>query len=214
MAICLTFDDGCPSHFEWVGELLREYHFQATFFLNGKVILNTGWENFLGLRDFEIGNHLYRHQDFVIESGFRRSTMKMQEWLLEHGFGRATSLAYPGFHVDDMRISAAESMGFEVARGGIGTICPTGGIGPLFDIDKHSRWNIPCTYAMGRNFGFTDFIESDSFKDGSIFVLHGFDDDEPMSIGWNDFRRLLDFLADTGYPVLGLTQLWRSVSED
>lgn len=129
----LTFDDAVSNHANFVGPLLRQYGFGATFYIaeypgpgDGTDLFETDkrqymtWEQIRSLdaAGFEIGNHTGHH---TIMRGLDEGTMAteldfIENRCREHHIPRPTTFAYPCGEYDTAAIALLKQRGFRLAR--------------------------------------------------------------------------------------------------
>ena len=223
--VVLTFDDGCKSHATFVGPLLKQYGFGATFyiteglnFLHNKDAFMT-WGEVRGLHDagFEIGNHTKQHRNVSHQSAeeLQADIQHIDKRCEAYGIPRPTTFCYPGYSYSDGAVNVLAEHGFQFARRGVAPEFPynsEGGRGPAYNPTVHHPLLIPTTGASGPNWGFDDFTWAlAQAKDGNMAVLtfHGVPDLEhpwvhtPREV----FEGYMEHLAQNGYTVIAVRDL-------
>lgn len=227
--VILTFDDGILSHLDFARPLLREYGFNATFFISGHFIEEVRRKGFVKWDDlhkfhnegFELGNHFNEHM-FASEESDKR-VIEHITWV-EHkmaklGLPKPVSLSYPGFNRNSRTMDLVRRMKYKYARGGCEKVTPyheyqEGAFGGGYDHAWDNQFNVPCSL-FGKKFGYNEFVESLSkIKESEmgVYCIHGFTGDghiggaldEFSDISKEDFERCLDHLYVNDYKVIAL----------
>ncbi|MFP6645407.1 MAG: polysaccharide deacetylase family protein [Candidatus Latescibacterota bacterium] len=227
--VCLTFDDGVRSQYDFVAPLLETIGFGATFyiseglrFLEDKSCYMT-WEEVsdLDTRGFEIGNHTRAHKNVTEQTGeelmddIRHIDARCEEF----GIREPTTFCYPGYSNSPEAVDVLRRRGFEFARRGTDpdyTCHREGGRGPAYDPAIHQPLLIPTTGAAGPHYSYDDFrLSVDQALDGRICVLtlHGVPDlDHPWVHTKPDtFEAYVRYLSDNDCTVISLGDLNRYV---
>ena len=223
--VVLTFDDGCKSQATFVGPILKQYNFGATFyiteglnFLSNKQAYMT-WEEVRGLHDagFEIGNHTRHHRNVATQPAkeLKEDLQFIDRQCETYGISQPTTFCYPGYNYNDAAVQVVEEHGFQFARRGIAPEFPydsEGGRGPAYNPTLHHPLLIPTTGASGPNWTFDDFTWAlEQATDGNVCVLtfHGVPDVEHPWVHTepDTFERYMTYLAENGYTVIALRDL-------
>jgi peptidoglycan/xylan/chitin deacetylase (PgdA/CDA1 family) len=112
--LCLTFDDGYESVFDYAFPVLKKYNIPATIFINPDFVgqrntwdVNIGWLKFnhlswiqileLNSNGWEIGSHGLTHRDLTRLDGFQlMEELKSSKTLIENKIKkRVNSISYP-----------------------------------------------------------------------------------------------------------------------
>lgn len=125
--VVLTFDDAVSNHATFVGPLLKQYGFGATFyvcefppdFATNKQQYMT-WEQIRGLADagFEIGNHTGRHT-LVPQLGnaeLQEEIAYIERRCKEYGIPKPVTFCYPGCRVSPEALPVLRKCGYQFAR--------------------------------------------------------------------------------------------------
>ncbi|MBL8176856.1 MAG: polysaccharide deacetylase family protein, partial [Bryobacterales bacterium] len=154
--VVLTFDDAVMSHRTFVGPLLRELGFRATFFVTHRWMPDKA--NFMTWMDiaelhamgFEIGNHSWTHADFSTPRGASRLEAELS--LVEYELNRVkvpkpVSFAWCGNTFGPESMAVLTKCGYKFARRGGAPEVEYGKIvvGPALDVTKHHPLLIPTT---------------------------------------------------------------------
>jgi hypothetical protein len=227
--VVLTFDDGILSHLDFARPLLREYGFNATFFISGHFIEETRRKGFVKWDDlhkfhnegFELGNHFNEHM-IASEETDERAAAHIK-WIevkfASLGLPKPVSLSYPGFNRNAKTMEIARKMGYMYARGGCEKETSyhdyqEGAFGGGYDYAWDNQFNVPCSL-FGKKFGHNEFVESLSKikeREMGVYCIHGFTGDghiggaldEFSDISKEDFDRCLDYLYVNDYKVIAL----------
>ncbi|MDP4206664.1 MAG: polysaccharide deacetylase family protein [Bacteroidota bacterium] len=125
--VVLTFDDAVSNHYSFVGPLLKEYGFGATFYIcefppdfekDKKQYLTWGQIKALSDMGFEIGNHTGHHtgvtelskEDLIKELDF------IDKRCIENSIPIPTTFAYPGCGVNPELLPTLKEHGIIFAR--------------------------------------------------------------------------------------------------
>lgn len=225
----LTFDDGYRSHFDFVHPLLKEYGFNATFFICGAFIVNEEtqcerlymtWSEVKKLHEngFEIGNHLWKHVNMCRFSNNQLIDYIriLDEKLISIGVPRSKTFCYPGFHTDGRIIQLVKDSGFRFARSGCGKTrdfydYQSGGFGSGFDKLKDDRHDVNCSFVFGHKYNADNFIEDIgkiAESETAILCFHDFEPDMlPVNISVDDFAKILEFLKYNKYQTLNFSEI-------
>jgi peptidoglycan/xylan/chitin deacetylase (PgdA/CDA1 family) len=221
--VVLTCDDAVKSHRTFVGPLLRDLGFRASFFVTHRWMDDA--ENFMTWREiaelhelgFEIGNHAWTHSDYSTPRGASHlaGELALTNRELEIvGVPKPASFAWcgNGFGPESLRILRNE--GFRFARRGISPEAPYGKmqLGPAFDPAAHDPLLIPTTGDAYPDWTF-DYFETviAQAKEGRAVVLqfHGVPD---RAHPWvhtppEMFRRYMEHLKAKQFRVIALRDL-------
>ncbi len=221
--VVLTLDDAVKSHRTFVGPLLKEFNFGASFFVTHAWMSDA--KNFMTWRDiaelhemgFEIGNHAWTHGNYSTPRGashFAGELALTENELKKVGVPRPVSYAWCGnaFGPEAFRILA--ETGFRFARRGAQPEVPYGKlqIGAAFDPATHHPLLIPTTgdaYPDWTPDHFQKVLAE--AKDGRAVILqfHGVPD---VAHPWvhtppENFRRYMGYLRDHKFRVIALRDL-------
>ncbi len=231
--VVLTFDDGNKSDRTFVGPLLKEYGFGATFFINkegsfaGDTEKYLSWEDVRWLHEagFEIGNHTANHPDIrkLSKAEFAAELEAIEEGCVEHGIPRPVSFCYPGYHSSREAVEVIEERGYLFARRGVAPEFPAsdhGDRGPAYNPNEDHPLLVPTTGASGPNWNkFEDFVSIvNQANDGQIAVLTFHGVPTPMHPWVNTdpqvFRRYMDYLRDNDFTVIAMRDLAKYVNPE
>lgn len=221
--VVLTFDDAVKSHRTFVGPLLKELGFRATFFVSHRWMPDTA--NFMTWADiaelhamgFEIGNHSWTHADFSTPRNASRLEAELS--LVEYELNRVkvpkpTSFAWCGNTFGPEAIEVLRRCGYKLARRGGAPEVEYGKIvvGPALDVKKHHPLLIPTTGDGYPDWTFEHFrnVIAEA-KEGRIVVLqfHGVPDTAHPWVHTPPemFRRYMAHLKSEGFTTLALGDL-------
>jgi peptidoglycan/xylan/chitin deacetylase (PgdA/CDA1 family) len=228
--VCLTFDDGLQSHYDFVRPLLKKNNLKGTFFITDNKTLwsvNTtpvdereGAMNIECLKKlesdgFEIGNHTVTHPNLktTYDKLIREEVQEMTNKLQAYGLKKPTTFCYPSYHSDSRVQGVLRSMGFKFAR--------TGYVeqdSPLnFEPDKREKvyyytpqeadkMSIKSTGIFNDTYGFTHFVaDVEKMPVGSvgIFTFHGF-----AKQSWADeFTKIVGYIVENNIKTINFEDL-------
>jgi len=127
--VVLTFDDAEISHYTNVADLLKEFGFDATFFVcefpsrnpdEKKEYMNWNQIQELHKKGFEIGNHTGHHKNVTKLSPeeIDKEIAFIEEKCAEFKIPKPISFAYPGNRYDTVSQSILKKRGYKYARVG------------------------------------------------------------------------------------------------
>lgn len=218
--VVLTFDDSVQSHRDFVGPLLQELGFGATFFVTH--LWMDDIENFMAWSDigelhemgFEIGNHSWTHANFSSPKNAARLAGELalvENELAQVGVPKPVSFAWCGNGFGPEARTILEQAGYRFARRGMQPEVPYGSNvpGPLYDPLTHDPLLIP-TGGDGYPEWTLDHFKQvvDRARGGKIVVLqfHGVPD---VAHPWvhtpqDRFREYMEYLNAEGFNVIAL----------
>ena len=218
--VVLTLDDAVKSHRTFVGPLLRELGFRATFFVTQAWMADR--ENFMTWDDigelsrmgFEIGNHSWTHAGFGNPQAAARlgEELAMVEGELKKvGVERPISFAWCGNSFGPEAVAVLRERGYRFARRGMQPEVPYGRIeaGPAYEPVRHHPLLIPSTGDAYPEWSLEHFrsVVAKALP-GQIAVLqfHGVPDKAHPWVHTppERFREYLAYLKEGGFRVLAL----------
>ncbi len=127
--VVLTFDDAEITHYNNVAPILKEYGFNATFFVcefpvknpsQAKEYMNWSQIQELHKKGFEIGNHTGHHKNLTKLSleDIKKEVSYIDDKCNEFGIPKPISFAYPGNRNDSISQKVLKEMGYQFARVG------------------------------------------------------------------------------------------------
>lgn len=228
--VVLTFDDAVKSHRTFVGPLLKEYGFGATFFVTALWMSDN--ENFMSWKDiaelhemgFEIGNHSWSHSNFGNPKWAARlegQLFLVEQELKKAGVPKPTSFAWCGNTFSPEGAEVLKKCGYTLARRGMQPEVPYGEIrpGPMYTPANYDPLLIPSAGDAYPNWTLDDFKRVvDRAKDGQIAVVqfHGVPD---IAHPWvhtppERFREYMDYLKQNEFNVIALRDVHRFIDPD
>lgn len=117
--VALSFDDGHVSDYEIVVPLLKQYDFDACFFVVAENILNDkdAWNRTKKISDlgFTIGSHGFSHQKMTLLSiNEQKNEMQESKRIIENCIGKEISLfAFPEGRYDKKLIKLGQNIGYK-----------------------------------------------------------------------------------------------------
>ncbi len=218
--VVLTFDDSVQSHRDFVGPLLKEYGFGATFFVTH--LWMDDEENFMTWEDigelhemgFEIGNHSWTHAGFSSPKNAARLSGELalvENELKKVGVPKPISFAWCGNQFGPEAHAVLKANGIQYARRGMQPEIKYGKIelGPLYDPKQHNSLLIPSAGDGYPEWDLDHFKKVvDRAKDGKIAVVqfHGVPD---IAHPWvhtppERFKEYMAYLKAEGFNVIAL----------
>jgi len=222
--VVLTLDDAVKSHRSFVGPLLREMGFRATFFVTQRWMEDR--ENFMTWGEigelhrmgFEIGNHSWTHAGFRnAETAARLAgeLKQVEEELRKVGVPRPESFGWCGNAFGPEAVAVLRQEGYRFARRGMQPEVPYGRIdesGPAYQPAVHHPLLIPTTgdaYPEWTPRHFRDVISKALPGQAVVLQFHGVPD---RAHPWvhtppDRFREYMGILRSGGFRVLALRDL-------
>lgn len=218
--VVLTFDDAVKSHRTFVGPLLKELGFRATFFVTQRWMEDR--ENFMTWTEigelhrmgFEIGNHSWTHAGFGSPQAAARLAEELgmvERELQKVGVERPVSFGWCGNAFGPEAVAVLRERGYRFARRGMQPEVPYGRIevGPAYLPARHHPLLIPTTGDAYPDWTAESFRAAISQAlPGQIAVLqfHGVPD---VAHPWvhtppERFREYMGVLKKEGFRVLAL----------
>lgn len=235
--VVLTFDDAVKSHRTVVAPLLKEFGFNATFFVTHKWMDDRTnfmtWEEIGELHEmgFEIGNHSWTHSDFSQPRNAARLAGELS--LVDRELAqtsakvpRPVSFAYCGNTFAPEAVQRIRDLGYRFARRGgqpearYGTL----DLGATYDAKRHHPLLIPTTGDAYPNWTLEHFANVVArATNGQIVVLqfHGVPD---VAHPWvhtppERFREYMAYLKEHNFRCLAVRDLephvdWNNLPAD
>jgi len=223
--VVLTFDDAVKSHRTFVGPLLHELGFGATFFVTALWMSDREnfmtWEEIAELHGmgFEIGNHSWSHPSFGVPKYAARLAGQLalvDEELAKVGVPTPVSFAWCGNSFSPEGVAVLGARGYRFARRGMQPEIAYGQIrpGPLYHPGEYHPLLIPSAGDAYPDWTLEDFKQVvDRARDGRIAVVqfHGVPD---IAHPWvhtppERFEEYMRYLKDNGFNVIALRELER-----
>lgn len=223
--VVLSFDDAVKSHRTFVGPLLKELGFGATFFVT-QAWMNDP-ENFMSWEDiaelhrmgFEIANHSWTHPGFNTPEAAAKMSEELERIetaLAAVGVPKPVSFAWCGNAFCPEGVKVLRDMGYLFARRGMQPEVPYGAmrLGVLYDPQFHEPLLIPSSGDAYPDWTFEHFKSLvDAAKPGKAVLVqfHGVPD---IAHPWvhtppDRFREYMDYLKQEGFNVIALRDLGR-----
>ena len=228
--VVLTFDDSAKSHFTVVRPLLKQYGFNATFFItegfdftDNKTDYMT-WAQIAQLhRDgFEIGNHTRDHlgiTDKTVDRLDEQLAAIEQECQL-HGIPKPVTFAWPGNATSEKAFKILSQHGIKFARRGGAPEYPyQRGRGFAYEPGLDHPLLLPSAGDARPNWTLDDLIRAvEQARDGKIAILqfHGTPDTAHSWVNTPqaNFQAFMKYLAINKYQVVALRDLARFAGTD
>jgi peptidoglycan/xylan/chitin deacetylase (PgdA/CDA1 family) len=225
--VVLTFDDSVKSQATFVGPLLQQHGFGATFFVTDDPRFSGDhymtWEEVRGLHKagFEIGNHLGHHVNVnkVSREQLISELEEIEQQCEKYGIPRPLSFCYPGYNNGRDAVEILMAKGYLFARRGAAPEFPcsdNGDRGPAYDPAEDHPLLIPTTGASGPRWGLEDLAWAvQQAKNGKVAVLtfHGVPDlDHPwVHTEPEAFATYMEYLRNEGCIVIAMRDLIKYV---
>ncbi len=228
--VVLTFDDASRSHYTFVGPILKEYEFGATFFVTEGFDFKTNKEDYLTLEQikelhedgFESGNHTRDHLGITDKTAdqLAEQLQGIAEQCDAHGVPRPVSFAWPGNAITADGFDALTEHGIRFARrGGAPEYTYDEGRGFAYEPGRDHPLLIPSAGDARPAWTLPDFIRAvEQARDGRIAVLqfHGVPDTahDWVSLSQQDFEAFMKYLDLHDYQVIALRDLQEYVDHE
>ncbi len=212
--VVLTFDDAEISHYANVAGLLKEYGYNATFFVCDFPTKNLGEEkeymNWNQIRElhkkgFEIGNHTGHHKNVTKLSPeeIDKEIAFVEEKCAEFKIPKPISFAYPGNRCDTISKAVLKKRGYKYAR--------TGG-SKLYNASTDSSLAIPSYTVISSDKYFERVTKAlRNLKQGEVIVLtfHGVPDliHPDYSTTVENLKEILQLIKEKKYKVVAMRNL-------
>lgn len=221
--VVLTFDDSVKSHRTYVGPMLKDLEFGATFYVCHLWMDDT--ENFMTWQDiadlhemgFEIGNHSWTHAGFNTPRAAARmeGELALVDYALKKvGVPKPVTFGWPGNGFGPEGVEVLRRLGYKFARRGMQPEVPYGEIkvGTYYDPDVHDPLVVPSAGDAYPNWDLDHFKKVvDHIPDGKVCVVqfHGVPD---VAHPWvhtppDSFQEYMNHLKDGDFNVVALRDL-------
>jgi peptidoglycan/xylan/chitin deacetylase (PgdA/CDA1 family) len=209
--VVFTFDDATTSHYSVVAPLLKQYNFNATFFVcefPPNYLDSTKYMNWRQIREldnigFEVANHTKSHASVgkLSKDEFLSQLNYIEDKCDSLGIDRPFNFAYPGYNLSPNSLKVLESKEYKFAR--------TGGSRVYNPLQDHP-FLLP-SWAPNTENKKEIFEAIDQAKNGNITILtfHGVPDVEhpwvntPLPL----FKEYLAYLSVNHFKVIALRDL-------
>lgn len=209
--VVLTFDDATASHYSIVAPLLKQYGFDATFFVcefppnysDSSKYMNWRQIQELGNMGFEVANHTRSHSAVgkLSRIEFINQLSYIERKCNSLGIDKPHSFAYPGYDLSPSALETLQEKGYNFSRAGGSR---------AYDPLKDHPFLLPswATHAANKEEILRALREA---KNGRIVILtiHGVPDMEhpwvntPVDL----FKEYLQYLANNNYKVISIREL-------
>lgn len=221
--ICLTFDDGLKSHFEFVRPLLKNNGIKGTFFICivnpwgshplREELMSVEELKLMELDGFELGNHTKSHLDLrtLKDNKIENEVIAVNDFFEKHRLEKPTSFCYPGYHTSLEISKILKKLNFSHARTGYvyddhlsqrskdierpdASYHPSSTENPLL---------IKSTGIVNDVYGFEDFkrdVEEAPEDSYCIFTFHGFKDKKRA----DDFIKIIKYIKENNLSTFNL----------
>jgi len=210
--IVLTFDDAPQSHYRYVAPLLKQYHFNATFYVcefpgvypDTTKSLNWNQIKQISQMGFEIGNHTWHHTSVknITKEKFNTELQYIEKKCDSLHIPKPTSFCYPGYTNDSNAVNILKQNGYTNAR--------TGGE-RTYQKKKDDPYYIP-SYTItsaNKDHFYKALLDMEKDKGIAIFCFHGVPDQPHpwVSTDQSTFKEYLDYLKTHRYKVIAMKDL-------
>ena len=213
--VVLTFDDAPASQYSEVAPLLKEFGFEATFYVcefppnyrDSTLYMNWRQIQALDKMGFEIANHTRSHAKIteLSQTEFNAELEYIDFKCDSLGIPISKNFAYPGYRLNAEILEYLKEKNYRMAR--------AGGSRPYDPLIDHP-YLIP-SWATDENNKSEIMDALQEAKDGKIVVLtlHGVPDIEHPWVNTPPelFREYLQYLADNDYSVISMRDLEKYV---
>lgn len=212
--VVLTFDDAEITHYNNVAPILKEYGFNATFFVCEFPVKNASeakeymnWNQILELhkKGFEIGNHTGRHKNLTKLSPeeIKKEISYIDKKCKEFGIPKPISFAYPGNRNDSISQRVLKEMGYKYARAGGSK---------LYNSTTDSLLAVPSYTVISSDKYFERVTKAlRNLKQGEVIVLtfHGVPDliHPDYSTTVENLKEILQLIKEKKYKVVAMRNL-------
>ncbi|MBI2432895.1 MAG: polysaccharide deacetylase family protein [Candidatus Hydrogenedentes bacterium] len=228
--VVLTFDDAVKSHRTFVGPLLKELGFSASFFVTQLWMEDK--ENFMTWQDiaelhqmgFEIGNHTWTHLGLSTAERAKQLPEELRQVeaaLAQVGVPKPISFAWPGNAFSAEARDVLKQAGYRFARRGMQPEVPYGKIipGPPYEPAKYDPLLVPSTGDAYPEWTLEHFKQVVAQAVGGKIVVVQFHGVPDIAHPWvhtppERFQEYMRYLKDEGFQVLALRDLARYVDPD
>jgi|TARA_R110000824_G_scaffold2570_4_gene11829 peptidoglycan/xylan/chitin deacetylase (PgdA/CDA1 family) len=224
--ICLTFDDGLKSHYEFVRPLLKNNGLKGTFFIctvnpwGGhplrEELMSIGELKQMQLDGFELGNHTHSHLNLTTLKDERVTSeiCKVNDFFKKHSLNLPTSFCYPGYHASIKVSKILKKLNFTHARTGYvydhhpwerskEVERPKVSYHPL---SSDSSLLIKSTGIVNDIYKFEDFkkdVEEAPDDSYCVFTFHGFKSKD----GADELIKIVNYIKENDFPTFNLSEL-------
>jgi autotransporter-associated beta strand protein len=221
--VVLTFDDACLSHATFVGPLLKQHGFGATFYVTrfGNPALDPrmymSWDQIKGLEDmgFELGNHTWSHSQLgggkANVKGQLPDITKIEDLFLTHKIAPATTFCWPIYTVNTAMFEVLAGKGYVFGRSGGRDDRP-------YRPTLENPFATPSFTIMANTplETFTNAAQRATRGRISIFTFHGVPDVEHAGVGVDPARfvEMMKYLKDNRYTVIAMRDIARYVDSN
>lgn len=209
--VVFTFDDAPVTHYTFVAPLLKQYGFQATFFVcefppnfhDTTKYMNWTQIQRLGKMGFEVANHTHTHASVsrLSKQQFTDQLTYIEDKCDSLKIGKPVSFAYPGYDLDSNALVTLKKSGYTFARAGGSR---------AYDPFSDYPYLIP-SWAVTDNNEAQIMNALQQAKNGKIVVLtfHGVPDYEHPWVTTSQklFKKYLQYLYNNQYKVIALKEL-------
>jgi peptidoglycan/xylan/chitin deacetylase (PgdA/CDA1 family) len=218
--VVLTFDDAVRSHRTFVGPLLKELGFGATFFVTHRWMADRehfmSWQEIAELHQigFEIGNHSWTHSSFAVPKHAARLAGELglvENELKKVGVPRPASFGYCSNGFGPEAIARLRSLGYRFARRGMQPEVAYGKmeVGTPLDPTRHHPLLIPSTSDAYPDWTFDHFKRVAARAEAGRIVVMQFHGVPDLAHPWvhtppEQFRQYMAYLKEGGFRVIAL----------
>jgi peptidoglycan/xylan/chitin deacetylase (PgdA/CDA1 family) len=221
--VVLTFDDSAKSHFTVVRPLLKQYGFNATFFItegfdfadNKRDYMTWAQIAQLHQEGFEIGNHTRDHLGITDKTVDRldEQLAAIEQKCRQHNIPRPVTFAWPGNATSNKAFEILSNHGIKFARRGGAPEYPyQDGRGFAYQPGKDHPLLLPSAGDARPDWTLEDLMRAvEQARDGKIAILqfHGAPDTAHSWVNTpqRNFAAFMKYLAINKYQVVALRDL-------
>jgi len=213
--VVLTFDDSCVSHATFVGPLLKELGFGATFYITEAFKDKTkymSWEQIKKLEElgFEIGNHSTNHGVCGNQSvdECTKQLMGLEEHCVANKISKPTTYCYPVYLPNKGFFPVLQEKGYLFARGG-----GERAYVPTTDNPLNAPSFTVHDGTLKKKDSWTNALKQATAGHFVIFCFHGAPDLEHPWVNTDParFKEMMQHLKDNQYTVIAMRDMAKYV---
>ncbi|MBL4675562.1 MAG: polysaccharide deacetylase family protein [Mucilaginibacter sp.] len=215
--VILTFDDASQSHYSVIPQMLKPYHFGATFyvcefppdFADTTKYMNWRQIKALSKMGYEIGNHTRFHSNVaeLKPQELEAELSYMENKCQELGIPKPSNFAYPAYFTDSAAVPVLKHHGYLTARIGGDKAWQPGEDDPYYIPSFGISGNVPHVF-----YGALEQARKDNVI---LFCIHGVPDNAHDWVNTEPalFRSYLRYLNDHHFKVVSMQTYLKSAGK-